>query len=600
MNQKQENLTGYLLLLIALCIKTFLIRNHPLGYDELSAVFRATIPDWKSHIEKGVIPDGHPAGVQTWLWLWLKMFGDTAFILKFQAVLAGVMASFFLWKSMSRLFGPTAGLTGLVFLLFSPLAFHWSMQFRPYAFGMLFIALMWWTYTNNEKLKTNPVLFIVSGAVVLSACGYIHYFAGLSAFLILLYFLINSVISTQHFIYTLALAAVLYLPGLGIFLRQLENGGLDWLGKPDLSFFYTHLVLITTGNKFLTAAFFILLLLTVKRYKSNASQTKATIILFSLWLLPAISGFIWSYIQKPVLQNSVLLFSSPFLFGAVAAQLSSVANKTKTAFIIVTTTFIACIFSLHQRQLFGQANKEAWYNISAQMKSLKGDHPEAAFWYDGPQDIFEYHWNQKPHSGNLPAPLFRYGNSGLTLQLKALTDSLMKLKIAGIGINSGTFAGLIPVVEDNTNAEIQRTYYPFGEFLLIRNNPELGTDPKRQNSLKYQPLTGKAFTLNELNASHNDVIVIRMKITDTVNLRIISSITHDAQQIDWRESQVIQWKKAGFGHAYLFIRIADIPGVKPKSEIKVWIAGDKGPETGRPLEIRVSKGNPLLYGTLNE
>ncbi|MBM3437992.1 MAG: hypothetical protein FJX91_02550, partial [Bacteroidetes bacterium] len=51
------------------------------GYDELSAIFRAMqASNWHDHLQNGVAVDGHPAGLQTLLWLWVRYFGTDFFI----------------------------------------------------------------------------------------------------------------------------------------------------------------------------------------------------------------------------------------------------------------------------------------------------------------------------------------------------------------------------------------------------------------------------------------------------------------------------------------------------------------------------------------
>jgi hypothetical protein len=58
--------------------------------DELSAVGRLRFDTFSELIEKGINVDGHPAGVQVFLWLWIKVFGISEISLRAPFILIGI------------------------------------------------------------------------------------------------------------------------------------------------------------------------------------------------------------------------------------------------------------------------------------------------------------------------------------------------------------------------------------------------------------------------------------------------------------------------------------------------------------------------------
>ena len=73
---------GWILVGVSILLLRFWdIADMAWGYDELSAVFRSMqSPNWHDHLAHGVAVDGHPAGLQTVLWLWISAAGDGVLI----------------------------------------------------------------------------------------------------------------------------------------------------------------------------------------------------------------------------------------------------------------------------------------------------------------------------------------------------------------------------------------------------------------------------------------------------------------------------------------------------------------------------------------
>ena len=65
--------------------------SAPLTHDELSAIIRVRFDNIAELIQEGVkTSDTHPAGVQFFLWLWCKLFGTSAVVVRLPFVLMGI------------------------------------------------------------------------------------------------------------------------------------------------------------------------------------------------------------------------------------------------------------------------------------------------------------------------------------------------------------------------------------------------------------------------------------------------------------------------------------------------------------------------------
>ena len=212
--------------------------NIPMTHDELSAYYRLNFNSFRDLIEFGVKEDGHPAGVQVFLYYWSRIFGTGDMIIKLPFLLLGMGSILLAYKLALTWFNSTTALFVAAYVSSLQFAVMYSQIARPYIFGLFFCLLMvlfWTRIVFGTKGKSLAVLmgFVFSASV----CSYTHHFSLL---------FMAMVASTGLFFvrkelrlrYILALFAIflLYVPHLGVFFHQLGIGGLSWLGVPPNSF----------------------------------------------------------------------------------------------------------------------------------------------------------------------------------------------------------------------------------------------------------------------------------------------------------------------------------------------------------------------------
>ena len=88
----------FLLIVISIILHFYNLKGLSLSNDELSAITRAKYDTFLEMIKMGVYIDYHPAGIQTFIFYWIKLFGDGDFLLRIPFVISGIAASWFLYE----------------------------------------------------------------------------------------------------------------------------------------------------------------------------------------------------------------------------------------------------------------------------------------------------------------------------------------------------------------------------------------------------------------------------------------------------------------------------------------------------------------------
>lgn len=284
--------------------------------DELSAILRlpaASIPElW----ENGVKGDGHPALVQTFLWIYVHIVPITEGWLRLPFVLASLITLLYTYKLGVGLFSRSTALLTVAALAFLEFPLVYSLIARPYAIGWMFTTLAaWYFYRGLIDSRKAHWFHYVGWTLSIAGALYTHYFSALCALLLvgcgLLY--ARKFFRWPWLVSTLA-AGLLFTPHISITLYQLGVGGIgQWLEKPHKDWPLNHIDFVFNRSKWLWIALFLLsgagwMRLLFKRQ----IPWKKLILLLLLGCVPFLVGFFYSRLVNPVLQHSVLLFSLPF------------------------------------------------------------------------------------------------------------------------------------------------------------------------------------------------------------------------------------------------------------------------------------------------
>ena len=169
-----------MIIIIGSILRFYHFFQLPFTWDELSAWNRLHFDSFAQLIEKGVKPDGHPAGIQVFLYYWTLLFGDREWIVKLPFNLMGLASIYLIYRVGTIWWSKSSGLLVAAFMsslqffvLYSPIA-------RPYISGLFFTLLMvlYWSKYFWQQAKTKYLTGFVIFAVL---SAYNHHFSLLFA-----------------------------------------------------------------------------------------------------------------------------------------------------------------------------------------------------------------------------------------------------------------------------------------------------------------------------------------------------------------------------------------------------------------------------------
>jgi 4-amino-4-deoxy-L-arabinose transferase-like glycosyltransferase len=358
-------------LIIILCVSAALRFYHygtfSYSNDELSALNRLHYNTFSELVQKGFYVDGHPGGIQVFLWQWVRLFGDSEWIVRLPFVIMGILSVWMSYKVVRLMFGTSAGLftaTAITFLQF-PLLY--SQIARPYGPGLLFCLMLvyyWLKIFFNEKGDLNanrPKMSHLAGfALSASLCMYTHYFSFLFALIVgFSGFVVARRKNIFHYIGAAIVATLLFVPHIPITLNHLTYKGVGlWLGVPDKIWIFNHMFFIFDQSVFILLVFLLTLLALLYLNTENKSNLRFRVLLTAWFLSPIIFGYIYSVKVSPVLQHPVLIFSFPYFIMLIFSYAANEFNRKKqwilAAFLSLGVLGTTVINQYYQKQHFGE------------------------------------------------------------------------------------------------------------------------------------------------------------------------------------------------------------------------------------------------------
>lgn len=604
-------------------------------WDELSALSRLQFDNFSDLIENGIKPDGHPAGVQTFLYYWTQLFGKTEWIVKLPFNLMGLASVYVIYKIGLNWFGEKSGLlaasfmaTLQYFILYSPIA-------RPYTSG-LFLSLLMVHYWSLYMFHTPQKKYLAGFIVFAALSAYNHHFSLLFAAIVGFsgLFTINKSQVKEYIISGLLIFA-LYLPHMPVFIHQLGVGGVGgegmWLASPELdfplafidwAFQYSQTILILVGA---------LLVFSIFKGQDKYKDRKITkyTLLFIWFSLPLIIGLGYSLYVNPVIQYSLLIFSFPYLLLLIGSGIEKL--KWWSFYPILTFIIIINVFTLignrkHYDIIFKQP-----FDITASMlkQQNKLNQGETFTLFNTIEDYQVYYFDKY----EITEPLFyNVYNKGLT---PFQFDSIVTHQPGNYILTSGLPTEYIPIIQQSYPYLIKQEFvytmenYLFSktpiaspkENLVLTNFSEksINKNWKYSNDRFSKDTIGvSAYQFNEkdewglsysdsikyLNIDNGVVIeIIADVICDTIpkELLLVSTIIKASGEKIWRGAPkpLIPSSQKGHFTAIQSVDTKILVNLEDWNECTfnhyIW---NKGKETFKIHEINISArpNNPIRYG----
>lgn len=368
----------WFIIIVASFLRFWNFFEIPFTHDEFSALFRTRFASFTELIEKGIMPDGHPAGVQLFLYYWLKVVGFSEPWVKLPFMLMGLASLFLIWKIGTEWFSEQVALWATVSLAFMQYFIMYSQIARPYTSGLFFTLIMvlyWYRFLFNDnqiskQINKNALGYIIGATL----CAYNHYFSLLMVVLIgFLGLFYVSKKNIKFYLFSNLIIALLLIPHFKIYLYQFHLQGLGWLGKPNFYFFANFFKFLTHFN-LIVLLFAMAMGLGGVIYFSKTKQKikKEHFITLYLATSSAIIGYVYSIYRAPVLQISVLIFSTPFLILFVFSFLEKI--NIKLNFILITIWAFLLIYSLIvTRDHYNNFYKSIYSQTFVKLKQVNND-----------------------------------------------------------------------------------------------------------------------------------------------------------------------------------------------------------------------------------
>ena len=335
--ENNEKLLLILILLVGAILRFYNITGLSLSNDELSAIARAQLSGFSNFISNGICKDIHPSGIEFFLYLWLKIFGTSVFIIRFPFVIAGIASIYFAYQIAARWFNKHTALFVATAVCVLEFPILYSQVARPFGPAFLFTLLSVWYWTKlifDGEIKRKDILSL---ALSMSAAAYCNYYAALFIIIIFIsgFFFLNKS-NTKTYLLSLVFALVFYIPNIFVIVSQFSNkAGVNWLALPDGNWIYYHILFIFNKSKIL---FYFILALFIFTHITNITEIKFSKFhyLSAAWfLIPFIFTFCYSIWIKPILEDSTLFFSFIFLIFIIFSFVCEKKKKFNFYFILI-------------------------------------------------------------------------------------------------------------------------------------------------------------------------------------------------------------------------------------------------------------------------
>lgn len=640
MNKWVAKLTKYfpfvIILALGIFLRFFKISQFQFDSDELSAIFRAQHAlNWQQHLWNGIAIDGHPAGIQTFIWIWIKLISNNPLPLKIITASLGVVNMVLIFIASKR----TSGLKSAYFAMLCFAILWWevdlSLWVRPYIFGQFFCILIFiiLEFHNKEGFQQKYTWIFLS--IYTAGAFYTHHFATLTAFLLILYIFLFHPIKRKNLLKSFWLFCLLAIPQISILTAQLKIGGLDWLGKPQSSFFVQHLIYIfNNSTTLLLVVVYFLITGIYFSIKSQNANWKFPLITITLWLIPILIGYFYSIYAKPVLQNNVLFFSMPLLIIALAHFYQNIPKFQFVALLgLITITGIYQIFIVKQRYSI-EINDVYASQISILNKEYN---KQSKYFLDGPNDVFQYFQSKQNNTVNLESDsniwlmskndwnwaefrnkltaaankkeLFLMTSAGSKPEIRPLTYLYFNHSHSNNYIGGQIDFFKIPTkFNESSLNKIPSNNDQFP--MLLANETEISPNTNYTYSFSSDYFEKYPFSKNleiQNSIQPNDFIVIQLNKDSLIKTAQITTaiINHnssfwqkgtDEKQIDFRYTKCNDMWDAGFGTAIHVVKLSDIPNWNRNSTLRLNIEIPDSKLKTVKIKIYRFIGNPYQYG----
>lgn len=645
--KKDRIITGILiviLLAIAASLRLYHASSIPYTYDELSAIFRTYFSNFNDLIAHGAMIDGHPVGVQVFLYYWVHCVGYTELYVKLPFILCGIASVFYVFRTGKEWFNPTVGLVCAAYVATLEYTIMHSQEARPYAAGLFFsVAMVYhWSrimFNPVKRYELNWFLYILFSAM----CAYDHYFtlllSGIVGFSGLVFVNKRYVL---RYVTAGIMIFVLYIPHLHIFFYQLSMRGVgEWLAKPRSTFISDYLQYIFQFSPYVYAiaaglvAWGIIYSIVKKKFPA-----RFFFLSLAWFIIPFLTGLIYSLKVNPVLQYRVLIFSFPFLLFMLFGLLPDVKPLLKTGLITVicTANIVTLVHDRKYYQLFYQSPIQRICALTDSVTKTIGKNGMLRFIEGDTSAVSKEQYYIRRY--RMDSTYLSLNDSKDKVALADYLDDHPRAYVS-YGCLSGADPAYLPILLNYYPNVVKQYNFFGGNFYILSSKADkhkspyifssnenfdggvavgwdIGANPPLADSIhfsgnhsykmdslhEYGPIF--SYNLKDMIKIKNDFIVVTAEIypqsRNMKDVALVAEFKKGDKQLVWTGGPVEDYIWPGetgtWIKVYHVIKMSDVYLDSPDVQVKVYL-WNKGRRFFYIDNFKVStlRGNPYLYGT---
>jgi hypothetical protein len=363
------------IMLVASVLRLWKLGQVPFMHDEFSALLRTRFDNFHDFIQQGIMPDSHPVGVEAFLWLWVRIFGWSEFWVKLPFALMGIGSVYLIYLIGQQWFNRKVGLFSAAFFAVSQFTVFYSQLARPYSAGLFFVLLMAW-FWHKVVFGTKPTTKDYVGfALSAWACSLIQYFSIAQAGLIFLTGLFFLPKERRKAYWLSGIGAVaLFAPTLPIFYQQLFVSGSigGWLAKPKTTFLTDFIQYTMNYSGLFMFAVGVIILLPFILGRRDKSRNPLRWAGLAWFVIIFAIAFAYSLLREPILQQSTLIFSYPFvIIVAFSLFKGRTLSAWHTALVVAVILFAGVTSLVMTRRHYDLVYHQGFDQIAVRMQEDK-------------------------------------------------------------------------------------------------------------------------------------------------------------------------------------------------------------------------------------
>ena len=323
-------------------------------------------------LSKAVWTDGHPAGVQTFLWFYVKLFGTKQWVIKLPFVLMGSLSLIFYFFAVKQLSNTKTALFTLAFLATLQYPINYSQTIRPYSSGQFLaaVSLYLWSRLIVDKPSNRLFQILYGLAIFLSLSN--HYF---NLLFVALLFPTGLILQKQkniiQYYIPYLIAILLYIPQFSIFTHQISVGSPGWLPTPSFYSVLKHFEYCFQFSPLYLVLFLVLFVFKCINHPKEIIPKRKSWLWLLLYIFPILLTYFYSIYRAPIFQDSVFVFGFVFLFIFLGDILLLNNNNFKTTSIILAA--IVCTNVEFEPYFFNYYKQENQRPNISQIQFLRDD-----------------------------------------------------------------------------------------------------------------------------------------------------------------------------------------------------------------------------------